>query len=71
MTKEQIQERIGQRPFRPFKVRLTAGAEIDVLTGDHAHLHPNGRTLFVHLDGVGTKIIDVRQVTALQVRETA
>jgi hypothetical protein len=71
MTKQQIQERIKERPFKPFKVRLADGFEIEVPTGDHAHLHPSGRTLFVHLDHGGTKIIDVALVTALEVRETA
>ncbi|MBI2928148.1 MAG: hypothetical protein HYY24_20960 [Verrucomicrobia bacterium] len=71
MTKQELLERIEQRPFVPFKVRLTDGAEIDVPTGDHVHLHPSGRTLFVHLDRGGTKIIDVRLVTALEVMETA
>ena len=71
MTTEEIQERIEQKPFQPFKVRLTDGAEIDVPTGDQAHLHPNGSTLFVHLDRGGTKIIDITMVTALQVMEMA
>jgi hypothetical protein len=70
MTKDEIRERINQRPFKPFKVRLTDGLEIDVPSGDHLHLHPTGRTLFVHLDHGGTKIIDVALVTALEVKET-
>ncbi|HEU0011583.1 MAG TPA: hypothetical protein VFT34_17335 [Verrucomicrobiae bacterium] len=70
MTKDEIRERISVKPFRPFKVRLADGVEIDVPTGDHVHLHPGGRTLFVHLDRGGTKIIDVALVTALEVKET-
>jgi len=42
-----------------------------VPTADHVHLHPNGRTLFVHVDQGGTEIIDVTLVTALNVKETA
>jgi hypothetical protein len=71
VTKEEIQKRIQQRPFTPFKVRLAGGEEIEVPTADHAHLHPAGRTLFVHLDQGGTEIIDVTLVTALKVVETA
>ena len=71
MTKQEIQERINEKPFKPVKVRLADGLEIDVPTGDHVHLHPTGRTLFVHLDRGGTKIIDVALVTALKVKETA
>jgi len=71
MTKEEIRERINQRPFKRFLVRLTDGVEIDVPSGDHVHLHPTGRTLFVHLDRGGTKIIDVNLVTALETKETA
>jgi hypothetical protein len=71
MTKEEIRERINERPFRPFKVRLADGLEIKVPSGDHVHLSPSGRTLFVHVARGGTKIIDAALVTALEVRETA
>jgi hypothetical protein len=71
MTTEEIKKRITQKPFLPFIVRLADGKEIAVPTGDHAHLHPSGRTLFVHLDRGGTEIVDVRLVIALQVKETA
>jgi hypothetical protein len=71
MSKEEIQKRLTQKPFQPFKVRLAGGEEIPVPSGDHAHLHPNGRTLFVHLDQGGTEMIDVSLVTGLQLTETA
>ena len=71
MTKEEIKKRLQERPFKPFKIRLAGGEEIEVPTGDHAHLHPNGRTLFVHLDRGGTEIIDVMLVTSLQLMEVA
>jgi len=71
MTKEEIRERLNLKPFKPFTVRLADGMEIEVPTGDHAHLHPGGRTLFVHLEQGGTKILDVALVTALEVKETA
>ena len=71
MTKEQIRDSIAQRPFRPFKVRLPDGLEIEVPTGDHAHLHPTGRTLFIHLPDGGTKIIDVALVSAFETKDTA
>ncbi len=71
MTKEEIQKNVQRRPFIPFKVRLAGGEEINVPTADHAHLHPKGRTLFVHLDDGGTEIIDVTLVTALKLSETA
>ena len=71
MTKEEIQKRINQKPFAPFKVRLAGGEVVNVPTADHVHLHPNGRTLFVHVDQGGTEIIDVTLVTALNVKETA
>ena len=71
MTKEQIRDAIAQKPFKPFWVRLADGMEIEVPTGDHVHLHPTGRTLFVHLQDGGTKIIDVALITALRIQETA
>ena len=71
MTKQEIKERLEQRPFRPFKVRVAGDGEYDVPTGDHAHLHPNGRLLFIHLDTGGTAIIDVPLVASLHIKETA
>jgi len=71
MTKEEIRERVFQRPFTPFSVRLADGLEIAVPSGDHVHLHPSGRTLFIHLNQGGTKIIDVALVTALETKHTA
>jgi hypothetical protein len=71
MTKDEIQKRLRQVPFAAFTVRLAGGTEVDVPTADHAHLHPNGRMLFVHLDHGGTEIIDVLLVTALRVKEAA
>ena len=71
MTKEEIKKRISQKPFAPFIVRLAGGEVINVPSADHVHLHPNGLTLFVHLDKGGTEIIDVTLVTALKVKETA
>jgi hypothetical protein len=70
MRKEEIRQRLLQRPFQPFKVRLADGQKINVPTGDHAHLTPTGRTLFIHLDRGGTEIIDVALVTALEVEHT-
>ena len=71
MSKDEIQMRLARQSFVPFVVRLADGVELDVPSGDHAHLHPNGRTLFVHLDGGGTEIIDVRLITALRLKEVA
>jgi hypothetical protein len=55
---------------KSLKVRLADGLELDVPTGGHVHLSPTGRTLFVHLEHGGTKIIDVALVTTLEVKET-
>lgn len=71
MTKDEIQKCLSSVPFVAFKVRLAGGEEVAVPTTDHAHLHPNERTLFVHLDQGGTEIIDVMQVTALRLNQTA
>ena len=71
MSKDEIQKRLDHEPFVPFTVRLAGGEAFDVPTGDHAHLHPNGKTLFIHLDQGGTEIIDVRLVTALRLKDVA
>ncbi len=69
MTKDEIKQRVEERPFRPFKVRVAGNGEYEAPTGDHAHLHPNGRLLFIHLDKGGTAIIDVPLITSLHVKE--
>ena len=71
MTKEVIKKRLAAIPFVPFKVRIAGGGECNVPTVDYAHLHPTGRTLFVHLDGGGTEIIDVALVSSINVKEKA
>ncbi|MBI5773375.1 MAG: hypothetical protein HZA89_06490 [Verrucomicrobia bacterium] len=71
MTKDEIKLRLNQRPFRPFKVKVAGDGEYEVPTGDHAHIHPNGRLLFVHLDSGGTAIIDVPLITSVHIKEVA
>jgi hypothetical protein len=70
MTKEEIRSRLEERPFRPFKVKVAADGEYDVPSPYHAHTHPNGRLLFVHLDSGGTAIIDVPLISSLLLKET-
>ena len=70
MTKEAIRKRLQAQPFIPFKVKVAGGGEFLIPSGDHAHLHPNGRILFVHQDHAGTEIIDVGLVSSSNVPET-
>ncbi len=71
MTREEIKKRLDARPFVPCRVKIAGGGEFLVPTGDHAHLHPNGRILFIHQDPGGTEIIDVALVSSLNVEEVA
>ena len=71
MTKETIKKRLEAKPFVPFKVKIAGGGEFDVPIGDYAHLHPTGRTLFIHLNDGGTEIIDVALVSSIYVNEIA
>ena len=71
MTKEELKRRLEERPFRPFRVKVAGDGEYEVPTGDHAHMHPNGRLLFIHLDAGGTAIIDVPLVSSRHIKETA
>ena len=70
MTKDEIKRRLDERAFRPFKVRVAGDGEYEVPSGDHVHLHPNGRLFFIHLDTGGTAIIDVPLITSVHVKET-
>ena len=70
MTKDEIKQRLTERPFRPFKVRVAGDGEYEVPSGDHASVHPNGRLLIIHLDSGGTAIIDVPLITSVHVKET-
>ncbi len=70
MTKDEIKSTLSEQPFRPFRVRVAGNGEYDVLSRDHASLHPNGRILIVHLDTGGSAVIDVPLISSLHFKET-
>jgi len=71
MTKEEIRKRLDAKPFVPFQVKIAGGGQFEVPTPDHAHLHPSGWTLFIHLANDGTEIIDVALVSSIYLKEAA
>jgi hypothetical protein len=67
MTTEAIKDAIQRRPFRPFRVRLADGAEIQIQSQDYVALHPAGKTFIIFEPDGGYRIVDIPLVTDLSV----
>ena len=50
---------------KPFRLRSSDGAVVDVPTRDHAFLNPTGRLVIVFTDDDGARLLDVARITAL------
>jgi hypothetical protein len=50
---------------KPFRLRFSDGAVVDVRTRDHAFLNPTGRLVIVFTDDDGARLLDVARITAL------
>jgi hypothetical protein len=68
MTTEAIKDAIQKRPFRPFRVRLANGDEIQIQSQDYVALHPVGKTFIIFEPDGGYRIVDIPLVTDLSVK---
>ena len=67
MKAETIEEYLNAKPFQRFRVRLTDGTTVNVLSRDHAALSPTGRTLAIFIGKSDrVKILDVPLITAIE-----
>jgi len=66
MTMEQLREAHQARPFRPFKLCLADGREIDVRHPEFLLLHPrSARTFVVATSPESYRVVDLLLVTSL------
>ena len=67
MRIETIREAIQAQPFKPFTLHLPGGRNAHVPTGDFVSIHPTtGRTVVVHTEAGGSRILDVGLVTEIE-----
>jgi hypothetical protein len=66
MTIRTIQTAVGQRPFRPFTLRLANGQRIRVTDHDRVAVHPEGKTLILFERDGGYRIVDIPLIAKLQ-----
>ena len=71
MTAQQIKEAWERVPFRPFTVYMPGDRKAFVPHRDFVSLHPNGRTVIIHLENGGSRIFDTMLVTELEFADAA
>lgn len=67
MTIEQLREVHGATPFRPFRLQLADGDEVQVLHPECLSYFGKGRTIAVAISDEVVKIIDLLLVAAIEV----
>ena len=68
MSVDEVRRLYQANPFRPFVLHLADGREIPVVHRDFIMASPNGRTVIVYQPDSSFNIIDLRLVTALEVK---
>jgi len=64
MTLKQIKARRDRTPFRPFRLHLTSGATVEVVSNDHLLFSPDRRQLVLFLPSSGVWVLDPAEVAA-------
>ena len=65
-----IKEYLNAKPFHRFRVRLTDGSTVNVLSRDHAALSPTGRTFAIFVGKSDrVRILDVPLITAIETKD--
>lgn len=62
----ELREAIHATPFNPFTVTLSDGRRLRARTVDHAHLSPNGNTLYVYPEDDHVVWVSARHVTSME-----
>jgi hypothetical protein len=71
MTFEELRSVSNAQPFRPFVLHLTDGQEVPVLHPEIVMAVPSGQTILVHQADDTIDVIDLPQVTRLELRPAA
>lgn len=64
MTTEPIKDLRSRVPFRPFRLHLTSGASVQVVSSDHLLFSPDRRQLALFLPTGGVWGVDPTEVAA-------
>jgi len=67
MTAKQLREVHQAKPFRPFKLQIADGNEIEVRHPGLMMMTPGGRTVVVAISDDAVKIIDLMLVASIEV----
>jgi len=68
MTLEELRRVSNAQPFRPFVIHLADGREVPVLHPELVVAVPSGETILVHQADDTIDIIDLPQVTRLELK---
>jgi hypothetical protein len=68
MTIQQLRTVCGKQPFEPFVLHLADGGQIPVLRREFILTYPSGRTIIVVQPDDSTDIIDLLQVTDIELK---
>ncbi len=66
MTVEQVRKVYEAQPFRPFRLHLADGRELQVLSREFLAFSPSGRTIFIYHPDESFDIVDLLLVTDLE-----
>lgn len=67
MMIQQFRDVLHKQPFRPFRLHLADGRDVEVMHPDYVAQSPGGRTVIVYVDDDVTEFIDLLPVTSLNV----
>ena len=65
MTTKIIQTAVGQRPFRPFTLRLANGQRIRISDHERVAVHPEGKSLILLERDGGYRMVDIPLIAKL------
>ena len=66
MQKKEIRDLLRAQPFRPFKVHLPEGRQVEIFHHDFALLSQDGRTLVAYGPDRSLNIIDVMLISSCE-----
>lgn len=67
MTTQQFRDVLHKQPFRPFRLRLAEGRDVEVTHPDCVAQSPGGRTVIAYVDDAAVEFIDLLLATSLNV----
>ena len=66
MNARTLKATIDKSPFRPFKLHIADGRDVEVPSADHISLDPRGRNALIWADNGAYRIVDIMLVTEIE-----